>query len=113
MADARFAKPFDRELVERLARHHEVLLTVEEGSTGGFGALVLHHLADTGLLDGVGATRRLRVRTLALPDRFIDHDTPASPIKQAGLDADAITAQALRALGVGEEDPRALAVPAQ
>ena len=113
VADARFAKPFDRELVERLAREHEVLLTVEEGSIGGFGALVLHHLADSGLLDGVGATRRLRVRTLALPDRFIDHDAPAAQIRQAGLDADAIVAQALRALGVAEEDPRALAVPAQ
>ena len=69
VADARFVKPIDTDLVRRLADGHEVLVTVEEGSTGGFGALVLHHLAATGLLD-----RGLKVRTMTLPDVFIDHD---------------------------------------
>ncbi|HEX5999975.1 MAG TPA: 1-deoxy-D-xylulose-5-phosphate synthase, partial [Hyphomicrobiaceae bacterium] len=71
VADARFAKPLDADLVRQLARHHEVLITVEEGSIGGFGAQVLQFLASQGLLD-----RGLKVRPMALPDRFIDHDKP-------------------------------------
>ena len=69
VADARFAKPLDTALVEQLARHHEVLITIEEGSIGGFGSAVLHHLAWKGLLD-----RGLKVRPMVLPDVFIDHD---------------------------------------
>jgi 1-deoxy-D-xylulose-5-phosphate synthase len=94
VADARFAKPIDTALVEQLARHHEVLLTVEEGSIGGFSAQVLHHLAWAGLLDQV------RVRPLTLPDRLIDHNTQKAQIAEAGLDAKAITTTALSALGL-------------
>jgi 1-deoxy-D-xylulose-5-phosphate synthase len=94
VADARFAKPLDTALISRLARDHEVLLTVEEGSAGGFGAHVLHYLSGAGLLD-----RGLRIRTLALPDRFIDQDKPEAMYKAAGLDAAAIAEAAIGALG--------------
>ncbi|GLK78345.1 1-deoxy-D-xylulose-5-phosphate synthase [Methylopila turkensis] len=94
VADARFAKPLDRDLIARLAREHEVLLTVEEGSSCGFGALVLQLLAGEGLLD-----RGLKIRTLTLPDRFQDHDRPERQIAEAGLDASAIAGAALAALG--------------
>jgi 1-deoxy-D-xylulose-5-phosphate synthase len=94
VADARFAKPIDTALVERLAREHEVLITIEEGSTGGFSTLVLHHLASNGLLD-----HGLKVRPMTLPDIFIEHDTPATQYDQAGLNAKHITQTALSALG--------------
>jgi len=94
VADARFAKPLDRDLILRLAREHEVLVTVEEGSAGGFGALVLQLLATEGALD-----RGLKIRTLTLPDRFQDHDKPELQLAEAGLDAKAIAATALLALG--------------
>ncbi|AOW49651.1 1-deoxy-D-xylulose-5-phosphate synthase [Acetobacter ascendens] len=94
VADARFAKPFDTELVENLARNHAVLITIEEGSEGGFGSLVGHHLARTGLLDNV------RFRPLTLPDRFIDHNTQAAQYAEAGLSAPHIVGTALSALGV-------------
>jgi 1-deoxy-D-xylulose-5-phosphate synthase len=97
VVDARFAKPLDTALIDRLAREHEVLITVEEGSIGGFGAFVLHHLADSGLLDG-----GLKVRTMTLPDVFIDHDKPEKMYADAGLDAAGIVAKALAALGRGE-----------
>ncbi|MCP1203928.1 1-deoxy-D-xylulose-5-phosphate synthase, partial [Acetobacter oryzoeni] len=93
VADARFAKPFDTELVENLARNHAVLITIEEGSEGGFGSLVGHHLARTGLLDNV------RFRPLTLPDRFIDHNTQAAQYAEAGLSAPHIVGTALSALG--------------
>jgi 1-deoxy-D-xylulose-5-phosphate synthase len=93
VADARFAKPLDTDLVERLAREHEVLITIEEGTVGGFGSLVLHHLAQGGLLD-----RGLKIRPLVLPDRFIDHDKPDLQYDEAGLSARHITATALQAL---------------
>jgi 1-deoxy-D-xylulose-5-phosphate synthase len=98
VADARFAKPLDTALISRLAREHEVLLTIEEGAAGGFGAHVLHYLSGAGLLD-----RGLRVRTLMLPDRFIDQDKPEAMYKAAGLDAAAIVAAAFHALGRGDE----------
>ena len=94
VADARFAKPLDTDLIRRLAREHEVLLTLEEGALGGFGAHVLHFLAADGLLD-----RGLKIRTLALPDRFLDQDTPERMYETARLDAKSILAQALAALG--------------
>ncbi len=94
VADARFAKPFDIAMVEQLARHHSVLIIVEEGSIGGFGAAVLQHLAMRGLLDG-----GVRVRSMTLPDRFIDHNTPAAQIIEAGLGAKDIVATAMGALG--------------
>ena len=94
VADARFAKPLDLDLLLRLAREHEALITVEEGSVGGFGAFVLHALAEHGMLD-----RGLKVRTLTLPDRFQDQDKPEAMYAAAGLDADGIVRAALAALG--------------
>ncbi|MBS0986259.1 1-deoxy-D-xylulose-5-phosphate synthase [Acetobacter thailandicus] len=94
VADARFAKPFDTGLVENLARNHAVLITLEEGSEGGFGSLVMHHLARTGLLDTV------RFRPMTLPDIFIDHNTQAAQYEQAGLTAPYIVNTALSALGI-------------
>ncbi|MCH2393903.1 MULTISPECIES: 1-deoxy-D-xylulose-5-phosphate synthase [Oceanibaculum] len=94
VADARFAKPLDTGLVERLARGHEVLITIEEGSVGGFGSFVLQHLATSGMLDA-----GLRVRPMVLPDRFIDHDSPEKQYAEAGLNADGIVRTALAALG--------------
>src|SRR3954454_22144239 len=107
VADARFAKPFDTGLVEQLARHHGVMIIVEEGSVGGFGAAVMHHLAARGLLDGA-----LRLRSMTLPDRFIDHGTPAGQLVEAGLSAKDIVATALNALGRGLEQSGPIAVPA-
>jgi 1-deoxy-D-xylulose-5-phosphate synthase len=95
VADARFAKPLDLDLLLRLAREHEAIITVEEGAIGGFGAFVLHALAQHGALD-----RGLRVRTLTLPDIFQDHDKPEVMYAQAGLDADGIVRAALSAMGV-------------
>ncbi|MBR7619025.1 1-deoxy-D-xylulose-5-phosphate synthase [Phenylobacterium sp. 20VBR1] len=95
VADARFAKPLDIELLLRLAREHEALVTVEEGSMGGFGAFVLQALAEHGALD-----RGLKVRTLVLPDIFQDHDKPEIMYAQAGLDAEGIVRGALNAMGV-------------
>jgi len=94
VADARFAKPLDRDLVVRLARDHEVLVTVEEGSIGGFGSYVLQLLATEGLLD-----RGLKVRPMVLPDKFIDHDKPERMYDAAGLNAPQIVATVLATLG--------------
>ncbi len=94
VADARFAKPLDHELIRQLARHHEVLITIEEGAVGGFGAFVLHFLASDGLLD-----RGLKVRTLTLPDVFQEHDKPELQYRLAGLDAEGIVQTVLQALG--------------
>lgn len=94
VADARFMKPLDTALIDRLAREHEVLITVEEGSIGGFGSHVLHHLAMSGRLD-----HGLKVRTLTLPDTFIDHDKPEKMYEDAGLNATGIVTQVLGALG--------------
>lgn len=97
VADARFAKPLDEALIRRLCRHHEVVVTLEEGSAGGFGAQVLHFLSRDGLLDD-----GVRIRTLTLPDRFIDHDKPEKMYEEAGLDARAIVESAFKALGRGK-----------
>ena len=94
VVDARFAKPLDTGLIEQLARHHEVLVTIEEGSSGGFGSAVLQHLAWRGLLDG-----RLRVRPMVLPDRFIEQDTQSRQLANAGLTARDIVTTVLGALG--------------
>jgi 1-deoxy-D-xylulose-5-phosphate synthase len=93
VADARFAKPLDEELILRLAREHEALITIEEGAVGGFGAFVLHLLAERGALD-----RGLKVRTLVLPDIFQDHDKPEAMYAKAGLDAEGIAKATLNAL---------------
>ncbi len=108
VADARFAKPIDTALVERLARHHEVLIIVEEGSIGGFSSAVLHHLACRGLLD-----RGLKVRPLVLPDIFLDHDSQAKQLALAGLSAKDIVATALAAIGVGTALPGGQAITAR
>jgi 1-deoxy-D-xylulose-5-phosphate synthase len=94
VADARFAKPLDVDLVLRLAREHEVLITVEEGSIGGFGAYVLQTLAEHGALD-----HGLKVRSMVLPDAFIDQDSPTAMYAKAGLDAKGIVAKVFAALG--------------
>ncbi|MCC7427135.1 MAG: 1-deoxy-D-xylulose-5-phosphate synthase [Alphaproteobacteria bacterium] len=94
VADARFAKPLDVDLVRRLAREHAVLITIEEGSVGGFSSFVLHQLATEGLLD-----HGLKVRPMVLPDRFQEHDTPKAQYEEAGLTAKHIVATALAALG--------------
>jgi 1-deoxy-D-xylulose-5-phosphate synthase len=94
VADARFAKPLDVDLVRRLAREHEVLITVEEGSIGGFGSFVLQTLAEQGVLD-----HGLKVRSMVLPDIFIDQDSPAAMYAKAGLDAKGIVAKVFETLG--------------
>jgi 1-deoxy-D-xylulose-5-phosphate synthase len=95
VADARFAKPLDEDLILRLAREHEAIVTVEEGAMGGFGAFVLQFLADKGALD-----RGLKIRTLVLPDIFQDQDKPEVMYAVAGLDAEGIARSALSALGI-------------
>ena len=94
VADARFAKPLDLDLVLRLAREHEILITIEEGSVGGFGSHVLQALANNGALD-----KGLKVRVMTLPDVFIEHDKPDIMYARAGLDAAGIVAKAFEALG--------------
>ena len=91
VADARFAKPIDTALVRRLATEHEYLITLEEGSMGGFGTQVVHFLMEDGLLDGT----RLKVRTLVLPDEFQNHDNPERMYAQARLDAPGIAKRVL------------------
>ena len=94
VADARFAKPLDEELIRQLANDHEVLITIEEGAIGGFGSFVMHFLANQGLLDS-----GLKVRQMCLPDFFIDHESQYNQNDQAGLNAPQIVATALTALG--------------
>jgi 1-deoxy-D-xylulose-5-phosphate synthase len=87
-------KPLDLDMILRLAREHEVLITVEEGSIGGFGSHVLQALSDNGAMD-----RGLKFRSMILPDIFIDHDTPAVMYALAGLDTKGIVAKVFEALG--------------
>ena len=94
VADARFAKPLDRELILRLAATHKLLITIEEGAAGGFGAHVLTLLSEAGALES-----GLKVRTMTLPDKFQDHDKPERMYAAAGLDAKGIVAKAIAALG--------------
>ena len=94
VADARFAKPLDTDLINRLVREHEVVITIEEGAIGGFGSHVLHHLAMNGQLD-----HGLKIRTMVLPDVFIEHDSQNAQYETAGLNARHIVATALTALG--------------
>ena len=105
VADMRFAKPLDEDLIEKLMRSHEVIVTVEEGAVGGLGAHVLTFASDAGLMDA-----GLKVRTLRLPDAFQDQDAPDKQYAEAGLDADGIVAAALKALrhnSAGVEEARA------
>jgi 1-deoxy-D-xylulose-5-phosphate synthase len=94
VVDARFAKPLDTALLEQVARHHEVLVTIEDGSAGGFGSAVMQHLAWRGLLDG-----GLKIRPMVLPDRFIDHNSPAGQLIEARLTAKDIVATVMDAMG--------------
>ena len=106
VADARFAKPLDHDLIKSLAQNHEVLVTIEEGSRGGFGSFVLHYLAEEGLLDG-----GLKVRTMVLPDVFMDHGKPEQMYDAAGLNSGGIVETVFKALGrsklAGESGGRA------
>ncbi len=102
VADARFCKPLDSDLVRRLAREHEVLITIEEGAIGGFATHVMHDLAHAGLLES-----GVKFRPMTLPDFFIDHDAPQKQYDVAGLNARHIVSQALAALGVSEAIARA------
>jgi 1-deoxy-D-xylulose-5-phosphate synthase len=97
VADARFAKPLDEELIRRLATEHEVLVTIEEGAIGGFGSHVQQFMLEAGLLD----RGRLRLRSMTLPDRFIDQGTPGGMYEEAGLNAGQIATLARLTL-----DPR-------
>jgi 1-deoxy-D-xylulose-5-phosphate synthase len=106
VADARFAKPIDRDLVRRLAANHEVLITVEEGSIGGFGTQVFHALSEDGLLDGKRGA--FSFRSMTLPDFYIDQDKYEVMIAKAKLDAASIAAKALEALGDEKNAARVL-----
>lgn len=97
VADARFSKPLDTDLVKRLAKEHEILITVEEAAIGGFAAQVLSFLAKTGALD-----KGLKIRPMFLPDRFIQHGTPDEMYEDAGLTGEDIVKTALNALGMEE-----------
>ena len=99
VADARFAKPLDEDLIRKLATEHDVLITIEEGSVGGFGSHVQQFMLEAGLLD----SGRLRMRSMTLPDRFIDHGTPAGMYDEAGLNAPHIAALARVILKPGAE----------
>jgi len=107
VVDARFAKPLDRDLILSLARHHEILITIEEGAIGGFGAHVLQLLAENGALEQAG----FKARCMVLPDVFLDHDTPAAMYAKAGLDANGIVAKVFNVLGSGRRAARLQAVP--
>ncbi len=105
VADARFAKPLDLDLLRQLAHTHEVLITIEEGSIGGFGSFVAQALLEEGLLDG---QKPLKFRSLVLPDQFQDQDKPEKLYAQAGLDARAIVAKVLDVLGRSQESAKIL-----
>ena len=104
VADARFAKPLDRNLIARLADEHEVLITLEEGAVGGFGAFVMHALSDMGRFDN-----GLKFRSMTLPDTFIDQDTPAKMYQHAGLTSDAIVEKVFSVIGRDMQDAQILA----
>lgn len=98
VADARFCKPLDADLIKRLAKDHEILLTVEEGSVGGFGSHVAHFLSLNGILDG-----KLKLRAMTLPDRYIDHGAPEDQLEEAGLSSKHICSTVLSLLGKPKE----------
>lgn len=101
--DARFCKPLDTAMLRQLAQEHPVMITVEEGSIGGFAAHVMQFLALEGLMDG-----NLKFRPMTLPDRYIEHGTQAEQLAEAGLTASHIAATALSVLGVKRESPAVL-----
>ena len=93
VADARFAKPLDQKLIIDLCTNHEAIITIEEGSIGGFGSHIFQMLSERGVFD-----KGIKIRSMILPDKFIDHDTPEKMYKIAGLDAEAIEQKAIEAL---------------
>jgi 1-deoxy-D-xylulose-5-phosphate synthase len=95
IADARFMKPLDVEMILKLAREHEILLTIEEGAIGGFGSHVMQTLAENGMLD----SGLLKARSMVLPDVFLDHDSPNAMYARAGLDAKGIVSKVFETLG--------------
>jgi 1-deoxy-D-xylulose-5-phosphate synthase len=107
VADARFMKPLDQDLIAQLARHHEVLITIEDGAAGGFGAAVAHYLSWAGAFD-----HGLKFRPMTFPDRLIDHNAPAAQLADAGLTARDIVGHALSALGTNAGHGL-VAIPAQ
>jgi 1-deoxy-D-xylulose-5-phosphate synthase len=107
VADARFMKPLDTDLINQLARHHEVLITIEDGAAGGFGAAVAHHLAWSGAFD-----TGLKFRPMTLPDRLVDHNSPAAQLIDAGLTTADIVNHAVMALSSGSLHDL-IAIPAQ
>jgi 1-deoxy-D-xylulose-5-phosphate synthase len=102
VADARFAKPLDRELILELVAHHEALITIEEGSVGGFGSHVAQLLAEEGVFD-----RGLKFRSMVLPDTFIQQDSPEKMYAVAGMSAEQIEARVLAVLDIGQVARRA------
>jgi 1-deoxy-D-xylulose-5-phosphate synthase len=108
VADARFAKPLDVDLILKLAREHEILITVEEGSIGGFGSFVMQTLAEHGQLDG-----GVKVRSMILPDVFLEHDSPAAMYAKAGLDAEGIVAKVFEVLGRSPSQVRRVGLSAE
>ena len=98
VADARFMKPLDTQMIDELVKNHDVIVTIEEGSVGGFGAHVLHYLAQSGQLD-----KGVKIRTLTLPDNFIDHDKPEKMYEIAGLNAQTIMETARQAVRGGDD----------
>jgi len=107
VADARFAKPLDMDLIRRLVQHHEVLMTLEEGSVGGFGSFVAQAILEEGLLDG-RTPRAFKLRSMVLPDVFMDQDKPEKLYAGCGLDAKGIIAKVLATLGRDEEASKIL-----
>jgi 1-deoxy-D-xylulose-5-phosphate synthase len=107
VADARFAKPLDRDLILSLARNHKILITIEEGAIGGFGAHVLQCLAENGALDQAG----FKARCMVLPDVFLDHDAPAAMYAKAGLDANGIVAKVFDVIQSGTRGAKLQPVP--
>ncbi len=109
VADARFIKPLDKDLIRQLADEHEVLITIEEGAMGGFGSFVMAELAESGRLDRSTRSGGIKVRSMVLPDIFIDHDTPQLMYKQAGLDAGAIVEKVFEVIGRDSAEAASLA----
>ena len=103
VADARFAKPLDEKMIRQLAENHEVLLTIEEGAIGGFASHVLHYLVQAGLMDA-GSSANLKVRTLVLPDAYVDQSKPEMMYVNAGLDRAGIISTVFEALGREQPD---------
>ena len=97
IADARFAKPLDHDLIRQLVANHEALITVEEGSVGGFGSHVMQFLADDGAFD-----TGLKIRSMVFPDTFIDHNSPTKMYEVAGMNAPQIEAKVLEVLGIAQ-----------